>query len=121
MKKLLTFVLLWLLLATVQTVSAHTQLVFSTPAHQAQLSTPPPVVHLEFNEDVRLLSLELVGDNSGTVDFGFQRNRAATDVFHFELPTLADDVYHLTWTLIGADGHRVSGVVNFTVASESGQ
>lgn len=118
MKKFVLFSVVWMLIAFNQSVVAHSRLVHSSPADNESLTTSPSALHLEFNEDVRLLSLVLVGETQGEVSFGFQRNRQATDIFHFDLPNLADDAYRLTWTLLGADGHRVSGVVNFSVASE---
>lgn len=106
---------LWFALALTNIAFAHSALVFSSPANNAQLNEAPDAIHLEFNEDVRLLALELSGHEQGEVAIDFQRNRQATDVFHVNLPALADDVYTITWTLIGADGHRVSGDIVFTL------
>ncbi|EGN74800.1 uncharacterized protein, copper resistance protein CopC-like protein [Idiomarina sp. A28L] len=108
---------LWFALALTNIAFAHSAVVFSSPANNSQLSEAPDAIHLEFNEDVRLLALELSGMEQGDVVIDFQRDRQAKDVFHINLPDLADDIYTITWTLIGADGHRVSGDIVFTLSS----
>lgn len=115
LNKMIWAITLWAALALTNIAFAHSALTFSSPGNNAQLTESPEAIHLEFNEDVRLLALELSGENQGDVDIDFQRNRTATDVFHVDLPHLYDDIYTITWTLIGADGHRVSGTILFSL------
>lgn len=93
---------------------AHTPLMFSIPAKDAVLTESPKVVMLHFGDPVRMLSLELTLDEE-TIEFGFRRNTEATDHIEFELPALKAGSYQFAWAAIGADGHRVSGEIAFTL------
>lgn len=93
---------------------AHTPLMFSIPAKDAVLQQPPKMVMLHFGDPVRMLSLELTKDKD-TIAFGFRRNSEATDHIEFELPSLNAGSYQFAWSAMGADGHRISGVIAFTV------
>ncbi|MEE2000109.1 copper resistance protein CopC [Alkalimonas sp. MEB108] len=93
---------------------AHTPLMFSIPAKDAVLTESPKVVMLHFGDPVRMLSLELTLDEEA-IEFGFRRNTEATDHIEFELPALKAGSYQFAWAAIGADGHRVSGEIAFTL------
>lgn len=93
---------------------AHTPLMFSIPAKDAVLTESPKVVMLHFGDPVRMLSLELTLDEEA-IEFGFRRNTEATDHIEFELPVLQAGSYQFAWAAIGADGHRVSGEIAFTL------
>lgn len=112
------FITLWAVLAVTSVVHAHSRLVSSSPEDGAHLGSAPSMLHLQYNEPVRMLSIELEGDVEGVVDINFSRSRQQSDHVEVALPDLADDRYTVTWTLIGQDGHRVSGTVSFTVATE---
>ncbi|MCT8124750.1 copper resistance protein CopC [Alishewanella sp. BS5-314] len=93
---------------------AHTPLMFSIPAKDAVLTKSPKVVMLHFGDPVRMLSLELTLDEEA-IEFGFRRNTEATDHIEFTLPALKAGSYQFSWAAIGADGHRVSGVIAFSI------
>ncbi|RUO35758.1 copper resistance CopC family protein [Aliidiomarina sanyensis] len=118
MKKMLVLIVVWAVLAVTSVAHAHSRLVSSSPEDGAHLASAPSMLHLQYNEPVRMLSIELEGDVEGAVDINFSRSRQQNDHVEVALPDLADDRYTVTWTLIGQDGHRVSGTVSFTVATE---
>ncbi|TRW48881.1 copper resistance protein CopC [Aliidiomarina halalkaliphila] len=113
-KMTLVFVL-WFAGALMQSAQAHSQLVQSIPANGDRLTSSPSALHLQYNEEVRLLSVELVGNEHGEIDIDFRRARRANDHFRISVPELESDDYTITWTLIGEDGHRVSGTILFVL------
>ncbi|WP_194756393.1 copper resistance CopC family protein [Aliidiomarina indica] len=106
---------IWAFLALAQSAQAHSQLVQSTPANGDRLTSSPSAIHLQYNEEVRLLSVELNGHEQGDIDIDFRRTRRANDQFRISVPELESDDYTITWTLIGEDGHRVSGTILFVL------
>lgn len=101
-------------------VLAHTPLMFSIPAQDAVLKESPKVVMLHFGDPVRMLSLDLTKANQ-SIEFGFNRNNEATDHIEFELPALQPGSYEFAWSAIGADGHRVSGVIAFQLDPDASE
>tara|TARA_R100001039_G_scaffold14861_1_gene8455 strand:+ start:5221 stop:5634 length:414 start_codon:yes stop_codon:yes gene_type:complete len=101
------------------TALAHNQLTSSAPGHEAVVTSPNQLV-LNFNGDVRLLRLALVHGTSHNIDFGFSPSTAAQSTFSYELPALMTGTHTVDWTIIGTDGHTISGSFNFVV-SEGGE
>lgn len=112
-KMTLVLAFLWFAGALLQSAQAHSQLVQSTPSNGDRLTSSPSAIHLQFNEEVRLLSVELAGNEHGEIDIDFRRTRGTNDQFRISVPDLENDDYTITWTLIGEDGHRVSGTILF--------
>ena len=99
--------------------AAHTHLVQSTPAANATLHTGPRTITLTFNE--RLVA-------------AFSKFEVTMPVHGMDVPvttalssdgkrivgTLAQPLgkgaYRVSWTAAGADGHKMTGTLNFTVA-----
>lgn len=100
-------------------VLAHGELSSSVPGHEAVVTSPEQLV-LNFSDDVRLLRLTLVHGASHNMDFGFSPTTAAQRTFSHDLPALMLGTHTVNWTIIGTDGHTVSGTFNFVV-SDSGQ
>jgi methionine-rich copper-binding protein CopC len=92
---------------------AHTALSNSVPA-DGQTLNAAPVLHLEFNGTVSLLRLEVRGKD-GEVDIGFTPGASTAAVHEVTLPALPDGRYVVDWTIIGADGHRISKSFSFTL------
>jgi methionine-rich copper-binding protein CopC len=69
-----------------------------------------------------LLKLD-IADSAGTAQTtGFKASAESASIFSIPLPALAPAAYLVSWTVLGADGHRVEGKLGFTVdpdASES--
>lgn len=98
---------------------AHSSLTASMPGSGAEVSSPEKL-SLTFNEPVRLLRLTLVHGANHNIEFGFQPVTAAQNEFSFELPALMSGAHTVTWTVIGADGHTVSGNFGFSVNPQAG-
>jgi len=118
MKKLVLGAGLAGVLATVPTlVLAHSALTASLPGNEAVVSSPEKL-ELTFNEDVRMLRLTLVHGPSHNIEFGFQPSTAAAKTFSYDLPVLMLGEHTVSWTVIGADGHTVSGDYKFSVSAD---
>jgi methionine-rich copper-binding protein CopC len=79
------------------------------------LKEAPEVLELGFSTDVQLLKLD-IADDAGTAQVvDFRPAPAAARNFSIPLPALAPGAYAVTWTIVGADGHRVEGNLSFLV------
>ncbi|TFD47788.1 copper resistance protein CopC [Cryobacterium frigoriphilum] len=97
---------------------AHDQVISSTPAEGEHLAAAPGEVAMTFTSDVlELGAIMLVVDANGE-DWasgppeleGAQAVQALTD-------GLPDGAYQLRWRVVSADGHPISGTVDFTIGS----
>jgi copper resistance protein C len=104
-------------------VSAHAKLVSSNPEDGATLAAAPATITLTFDSELESEGTTLaVTDGSGaTVDQG----DGGVDLGDTERKTMTVSLksglgagsYTATWTLIGDDGHEVTGAISFTVGA----
>jgi copper transport protein len=96
--------------------AAHAELVTITPANGAQLTKPPTEVKMTFTESVNLLvgGIRLVDGAGATVP----TSDPTVDGHTVTWPMPADlpeGAYVVTWRVVSADGHPVSGASSFGV------
>lgn len=103
-----------MLLAGPGLLQAHTGLESAVPADGAVLHAAPATLALNFSGDVQLLKLDVAGADQ-PVALAFQPSGTAAKTFSIPLPALAPAAYMVSWTVLGADGHRVAGNFGFTV------
>ncbi|RCK68451.1 hypothetical protein DT076_16190 [Desertihabitans brevis] len=99
--------------------SAHASLLSSDPAPGTVLATAPSDVRLVFDEPVTpaVEGVRLVGVDGSTVVLGA---RAVDGTVVVTLPTgLAEGSWLLSWRVVSADAHPVSGVLGFAVGAPS--
>ena len=122
MKKI--YALFVLLLTLSSAVSAHTALTVSNPADGEVLEGFPENLELQFSEPVRLVRAELFAVNDGTereVDIKFERTAANEKTQLVPLPdNLGHGNYRVAWSVLGADGHPVSGEFTFSAGVHQG-
>jgi copper transport protein len=103
-----------------QSASAHAQLLSTTPEDGAVLEEAPAEAVLRFNETVQLLdgSIRLFpGDeNPLTLD----AHVVDTDVIAPLPDGLGDGRYALSYRVVSADGHPISGAITFTIGEATG-
>lgn len=119
MRRLLTLLALGLALVAVTATPAlaHAALEEATPSDRSVLDSAPDAVTLRFNEPVtlpsgglRVFDAEASRIDQGTIDVG------GPETIAVDLPDgLPDGGYVVTWRVISADSHPISGVVTFTV------
>ncbi|ELY0462714.1 copper resistance protein CopC [Listeria innocua] len=117
--KRISFILivLYILIVPVQHVSAHAYLENSNPADQSHIKTAPEKVTLVFNEEIEAdFPLIEVKDSSGKrVETGKTAvSKKNNHMVEASLPAeLKADVYSVSWRVVSADGHAVSGIISF--------
>jgi copper transport protein len=96
--------------------AAHAELVSISPANGAQLTTPPTEVRMTFTERVNLIDggIRLIDEDGRTVRARDPsvNGRTVSWPMPAELP---DGSYVVTWRVVSADGHPVSGASSFSI------
>ncbi len=106
-----------LLASTASSAFAHAHLLRATPADGSVLATAPAAMDLEFSEPVVSVdgSSRLFGSGSGPVVLAASVQDRAMTVM---LPSaLAEDVYAVSYRVVSADGHPISGAVAFRIGT----
>ena len=103
-------------------VLAHAGLESSTPAASSVLEESPPVISLNFDEDidVPLTSIELFDSNGTSIPLGTPAQGADASIVESSVPELADGTYAVVWRVNSADGHVVTGAFSFQIGTEGG-
>ena len=101
---------------TAAPASAHAVLTTTTPADGARVATAPAEVSLAFNEAVSLgAGYARVLDGAGErVDTGAAEVRDGVLTVPLR-PALPDAGYVVTWRVVSADSHPISGAFSFVV------
>jgi copper transport protein len=110
----------WLVagVATAGPASAHASLVNSTPGDGARLTSPPTQVTLQFSEHVSIGPgyARVLGSDGRTVDDGTPS--VTGDVVTIPLRgTLPQGSYVVTYRVVSADSHPISGGFSFAVGN----
>lgn len=103
-------------MAAAAPASAHAELATSDPVAGAKLDDSPEALTLDFTENVHLIEggLRLLDGRGAEVALGPAEESARSIVIPLPEP-LAENGYVLTWRVLSADSHPVSGSVPFTV------
>jgi len=102
--------------------AAHTSLINSDPAKDAQTSTPPSAVVLTFSEDISAQFATVVvnsadGHNWATPAARVDGSRLTAEIGPQPLPS---GQYTVGYRVVSADGHPVSGSYSFSVVGAAG-
>mgnify|MGYP006281828653 CR=1 FL=1 len=100
--------------------SAHSVLLFSTPAASSVLPTSPDRIELGFNEavDAKLSGIRLFDADQREIGIG--NTEAAPNnasVVTAEIPELKNGTYVVVWRVTSADGHPVNGAFPFEIGT----
>jgi copper transport protein len=105
-------------LATARPASAHATVVTTTPTDGARLQSAPAEVTIDFDEHVSLGAgyARVLDGNGDRVDTGAAavRGEVLTVPLRTDLP---DAGYVVTWRVLSADSHPVSGASSFVVGN----
>ncbi|MBW5446968.1 copper resistance protein CopC [Cohnella sp. CFH 77786] len=110
--------MLWLGLAgLLPTAGAHAQLVRTLPAAGDRMDASPPSVEVTFNErlDTGGYKLTVLDESSRPVTKAEPERFDEGKGLRLALPKLGEGHYTVTYSVISADGHPVSGAFVFTV------
>ena len=93
---------------------AHSSLTASLPARGQLLEESPAQIELTFSEKVRLMQLELRGENDWTLDLDLDGQPSSESQFEVPLrEAIESGSYLLRWTIMSRDGHVMSGEIPF--------
>jgi copper transport protein len=97
---------------------AHAELVSMTPANGAQLTGPPTEVRMTFTESINLVDngIRLVDHVGAKVPTPQPTVNGRTVTWPMP-PDLPEGPYIITWRVVSADGHPVSGASSFGVGT----
>lgn len=99
---------------------AHSELISSSPTDGEESYTPPDVITLEFNETIQDIGNEIVvtgpsgadvADGAPEIDGPLVTQALAAS----QDPEGAIGTYTVTWRVVSADGHPISGEFTFEV------
>ncbi len=112
------------LMVTASGASAHNSLSGSTPSEGSSLLQSPSEVSLRFTKEVALDTLTArlqIPDGSTTKLADPQFGSAGNTEAVFSLPVFPAGGSAIRWKIVGADGHPVTGEINFTVNGASAE
>lgn len=96
---------------------AHAELVQSSPAANEELTLPPQQITLTFSERLEdgVNTLRVYDRSKRQLDTGAAELNAGRTALTLKLPRLDQGTYLVTYHIISADGHPVSGTYLFAV------
>ena len=100
---------------------AHAGLVSSTPAASSVLDASPPLIALDFDEniDTPLTSIQLFDQAGKTIAIGTPVEGADASIVESTVPTIETGTYAVVWRVSSADGHIVAGAFSFQIGTTS--
>jgi methionine-rich copper-binding protein CopC len=99
---------------TTTSAFAHTTLQSAIPAVNSKVTAPSKLT-LTFGEPVMLMGLKLTNAQKKNVPLNFKVSSDMKKSFDIAVPKLAKSTYTESWTIMGDDGHNMSGSYQFTV------
>lgn len=103
-----------------ETARAHASLLSSTPANGTRLEKGPVQARFLFSEPiVANLSHVMLRSAGHEIKLEVASDPHEVRAIYSILPRLGEGAYELTWHIISADGHPVSGTVVFAVGNAS--
>ncbi|MGD9999830.1 MAG: copper resistance protein CopC [Ilumatobacteraceae bacterium] len=101
-------------------VSAHAELLWTSPGADSVLPDSPDEIRLTFGEAVNSVrdSIRLVVAEDGSeIELPRVNQDAGSDTISVDVPELDDGSYVVAWRAVSADSHPVSGAFVFAVRS----
>src|SRR5215470_13372408 len=105
-------------LAPANEACAHASLVKAVPADGAVMPLPPATLTLTFNEPVSPLVVRLIGPDGAPIA-PTAVTAEDTTITISAPPALRRGTHVLSWRVISADGHPVSGSLMFSIGARS--
>jgi copper transport protein len=112
------------LVVTAAPASAHAVLESSDPAAGAELpaGAPPSAITLRFTEAVQIPkdSIRMFDRDANPVELGDATHGASTSSVTASVPAIEDGTYVVTWRVVSADSHPITGGFTFSVGTPTG-
>lgn len=117
MKKTFLFPLGLALILAASAAFAHAPLRETVPADGAVLEAPPEQLELRFGSSLRMTAVTLTDAAGERISLDGVGGRPAVE-HAFELPELEPGRYTVQWRGMAADGHVMSGQLEFKLAGD---
>jgi len=117
-KRILAVATFFLAGAVSASAFAHARLQSSDPRAGSTLDAAPKAVRLKFNEALEpaFSKIKLTGPHNNAIPVTAATvDKADPTVMTAPLPALASGEYHIQWSAMSHDGHKVKGEVTFKV------
>ncbi|MDO5726814.1 MAG: copper resistance protein CopC [Bowdeniella nasicola] len=103
---------------------AHDVLIDSTPSEGQHYDTAPEEISLTFNNELLDLgpgaAAAVLQDGAGNEVAQLPLKLAGRDAVS-DVPDLEDGNYRIAWSVVSSDGHRIQGLIHFSVGDVSDQ
>lgn len=108
-----------LLALPVRSARAHASLLSSAPSNGARLEKSPSQVRFLFSEPIvaSLSHVMISGADGHETKLDITGDPREVRAIYSILPHLSEGAYRVTWHIISADGHPVSGTIAFAVGN----
>lgn len=104
-------------LATAPAASAHDQLISSSPAPDERLDKTPEGITLSFSSPLLTLGHEVRVVDDNAKNWVTAAPVLSRETLTQALPELPDGGYQVSWRVVSADGHPISGSYGFRVGN----
>ncbi|WP_299826928.1 copper resistance CopC family protein [uncultured Roseobacter sp.] len=115
MKRELTAIAI--LLSLSGAAAAHSEKQGTTPVHGAQLAETPEMIHMVFDDPMRITLVRLVNAEGSEMPMERETGLEPTLEFHAEPEPLAPGNYTVEWRGLASDGHAMQGSFSFELAN----
>jgi copper transport protein len=118
----MALVVVSVLLGTAQAVSAHANLQSSSPVPDETVEVGPGTVSLIFDEavNVSLGGVQVLSPNGERADRGRTASEANETILRAPVDAVERGTYTVSWRVVSADGHPLSGSYLFHVGEQTG-
>ena len=110
---------LGLIIASIPIANAHTALVSTHPKSNAMLKSSPKYISLTFNQDLIEIAGKKVNQirlfNSKNKEIKLTQSIVIGKDIHVPVSKLPASKYKVTYRVVSADGHPITGSFNFWV------
>ncbi len=95
--------------------TAHSEKEGTTPTDGAQLTETPPLIHMVFNDPMRLTMVRLLNEDGVEMPMNRETNLEPSKEFQAEPEPLPAGQYRVEWRGLATDGHAMQGSFSFNV------
>jgi methionine-rich copper-binding protein CopC len=95
--------------------SAHSEKEATTPADGATLSDTPEMVHMVFDDPMRVTMVRLLNEDGAEMPLERGTGLDPSLEFHAEPEPLGPGAYTVEWRGLSSDGHAMSGRFSFEI------
>ncbi|WP_300061862.1 copper resistance CopC family protein [uncultured Roseobacter sp.] len=95
---------------------AHSEKEGTTPADRAQLTETPEMIHMVFDDPMRITIVRLVNADGAEMPMERGTGLEPSLEFHAEPEPLSPGSYTVEWRGLASDGHAMQGSFSFELA-----